>query len=91
MQHYIFKQKFIPYINKIINFNKKELIKEYISKCIINDSHDEYIGNIVDYYQDFKVNTYDIQDDCDWSVYFKKISTSLNIDDPKDKILKWYA
>ena len=88
MQHYIFKQKFIPYINKIINFNKKELIKEYITKCIINDSHDEYIGNIVDYYQELKVNAYDIQDDCDWNVYFKKISTSLNIDDPKEKIIK---
>lgn len=88
MQQYIFKQKYIPYINKIINFNKKELIKDYINKCTINESHDTYIGNIIELYQELKVNTYDINDDCNWTIYFQKISSSLNIDNPKDKILK---
>jgi len=88
VHQYIFKQKYIPYINKIINFNKKELIKNYINNCIINSSHDDYITNIIEQYQEFKNNSYDIVDDCNWESYFVKVGSSLNIDNPKEKILK---
>jgi hypothetical protein len=54
VNQYIFKQKYIPYVNKIINFNKKELIKNYINNCVINSSHDDYITNIIEQYQEFK-------------------------------------
>lgn len=88
VHQYIFKQKYIPYINKIINFNKKELIKNYINNCVINSSHDDFITNIIEQYQEFKNNSYDIVDDCNWELYFIKVSSSLNIDNPKEKILK---
>jgi hypothetical protein len=88
IHNYIMKQKFNPFINKVFNFNKKELIKEYINKCEINDNHDTYISNIINNYEDIKINVYDLVDDCDWNVYFKKISDSLNITDIKEKTLK---
>jgi hypothetical protein len=88
IQSYILKQKYNPYINKIINYNKIEIIQEYIQKCIINDSHDELITNIVDIYNEIKINCYDIKDICDWNLYFRKVSDSLNISDPKEKIMK---
>lgn len=88
VQNYIFKLKYNPYINKIINYNKIDLVKEYISKCVINDSHDNYITNIIEIYQEIKTQCYDIIDDCDWNSYFKKISDSLNISDPKEKVVK---
>lgn len=88
VQSFIIKQKYNPYINKIINYNKKDLIREYIQKCTIDDNHDNYISNIIEYYKDLKHNTYDIVDDCDWQLYFKKVSESLNIDNQKEKVLK---
>jgi hypothetical protein len=88
VNQYIFKQKYIPYVNKIINFNKKELIKNYINNCVINSSHDDYITNIIEQYQEFKSNSYDIIDDCNWESYFMKVGSSLNINNPKEKILK---
>jgi hypothetical protein len=88
IHNYIMKQKFNPFINKVFNFNKKELIKEYINKCEINSDHDTYISNIITNYEDIKTNVYDLVDDCDWNVYFKKISDSLNITDIKEKTLK---
>jgi len=88
IQQYILKQKYIPYLNKITNFNKKEIIKDYINNCIINESHDNYIMNIIDLYQEFKSTSYDIDDNCDWTTYFKKVNSSLNIDDQKEKVIK---
>lgn len=88
IHNFIMKQKFNPYINKVFNFNKKELIKEYLNKCEINSDHDTYISNIIANYEDIKTNVYDLVDDCDWNVYFKKISDSLNITDIKEKTLK---
>ena len=88
IQTYISKLKYNPYIIKIINYNKMDLIKNYIEHCTINDSHDEYIGNIVDCYIEIKNNCYDIIDNCNWSLYFSKIKNSLNIENQKQKILK---
>lgn len=88
VQSYIFKQKYNPYVNKIINYNKMDLIKDYIQSCLINDSHDEYITNIIEIYNDIKHQCYDVVDVCDWNLYFRKVSDSLNIADPKEKIMK---
>jgi hypothetical protein len=87
---YISKFKYNPFVSKIINHNKKDIIKEYISKCAINDSHDKYISNIIDFYKDFKQSaTSDITDDCDWIEYSKKINDSLSlIVDQKEKVMK---
>jgi len=87
---YISKFKYNPFVSKIINHNKKDIIKEYISKCVINESHDKYISNIIDLYKDFKlVATSDITDDCDWIEYSKKINESLSkIVDQKEKVMK---
>ena len=87
---YISKFKYNPFISKIINHNKKDIIKDYISKCVINDSHDKYISNIIDFYKDFKLSaTSDITDDCDWTEYSKKINDSLSsIVDQKEKVMK---
>ena len=88
IQTYISKLKYNPYIIKIINYNKIDLIKNYIENCVINDSHDEYIGNIIDSYIEIKNNCYDIIDNCNWSLYFNKVKDSLNIVNQKQKILK---
>jgi hypothetical protein len=88
IQTYISKLKYNPYIIKIINYNKIDLIKNYIENCIINETHDEYIGNIVDTYIDIKNSCYDIVDNCNWSLYFNKVKNSLNIENQKQKILK---
>jgi len=88
IQTYISKLKYNPYIIKIINYNKIDLIKNYIENCVINDSHDEYIGNIIDNYIEIKNNCYDIIDNCNWSLYFNKVKDSLNIENQKQKILK---
>jgi len=88
IQTYISKLKYNPYIIKILNYNKIDLIKNYIENCVINESHDEYIGNIIDNYIEIKNNTYDIADNCNWSLYFTKVKDSLNIENQKQKILK---
>jgi len=90
LTNYISKFKYNPFVNKIINHNKKDLIKEYISKCVINDSHDKYISNITDFYKEFKSNApSDITDDCDWIQYSVKINDSLSsIVDQKEKVIK---
>ena len=89
IQSYILKFKFNPYVNKIIHYNKKDLINTYLKTCVINESHDLYIGNIIECYVDLKNNYYDnLELADDWNIYFSKVGTSLNIDDPKQKILK---
>lgn len=88
IQTYISKFKYNPYIIKIINYNKIDLIKNYIENCVINESHDELIGNIIDNYIEIKNNCYDIVDNCNWSLYFIKVKDSLNIENQKQKILK---
>jgi len=89
IQSYILKFKFNPYVNKIIHYNKKDLINTYLKTCVINESHDLYIGNIIECYVDLKNNYYDnLEVADDWNTYFSKVGTSLNIDDPKQKILK---
>uniref|UniRef100_A0A6C0H0Z0 Uncharacterized protein n=1 Tax=viral metagenome TaxID=1070528 RepID=A0A6C0H0Z0_9ZZZZ len=88
IQTYINKQKYNPYINKILNFNKNFIIRDYFYNCVINESHDNYINNILDLYQNMKNTCYDINDEYDWIIYFKKISESLNIIDQKEKIMK---
>lgn len=88
IQTYISKFKYNPYIIKIINYNKIDLIKNYIENCTINESHDELIGNIIENYTEIKNNCYDIVDNCNWSLYFNKVKDSLNIENQKQKILK---
>jgi len=88
IQTYISKFKYNPYIIKIVNYNKIDLIKNYIENCVINESHDEYIGNIIDNYIEIKNSCFDIVDNCNWSLYFSKIKDSLNIENQKQKILK---
>jgi len=89
IQSYILKFKFNPYVNKIIHYNKKDIINTYLKTCVINESHDLYIGNIIECYVDLKNNYYDnLEVSDDWNTYFSKVSTSLNIEDPKQKILK---
>ena len=85
---YTSKYKYNPYMLKIFNMNKFYLLNDYIKNCTINDSHDTYIGNIYEIYESIN-KLDDITDQqYDWIIYMNKINESLNIDNPKEKIIK---
>jgi len=68
--------------------NKFELLQNYISNCVVNESHDEYLGNIFEIFENIN-KCEDISDlPCDWIKYIDKISASLDIVDPKEKVIK---
>jgi hypothetical protein len=84
---YTSKYKYNPYLSNILNITKYNLLNNYILKCDINESHDAYISNILEIYDNvFKQDEY--IDKIDIASYLQKISKSLNIKDPKEKILK---
>jgi len=88
VQKYTSKYKYNPYLLKILNMNKFALLNDYIKDCVINESHDSYLGNIYDMYENINKSD-DVKDQqYEWTTYFNKINESLNIDDPKEKIIK---
>jgi len=88
VQKYLSKYKYNPYLLKIFNMNKFELLQNYVSNCVVNESHDEYLGNIFEIFEN--VNKCDDLSDqqIDWIRYVDVISKSLNIDDSKEKVIK---
>jgi len=90
INNYLLKLKYNPFIVKIINCNKVELIQNYIDNCSINESHDTYINNIVIMYDEILkgLNPNEQINTINWQVYFHKVELSLNITNQKEKILK---
>jgi hypothetical protein len=87
IKKYTSKYKYNPYLANILNITKYNLLNDYILKCEINESHDAYISNILEIYD----NVYkqeELIDRIDLVPYVNKVSKSLNIKDPKEKILK---
>lgn len=88
--NYLLKIKYNPFIVKVINCNKIELLHKYINVCVINDSHDTYINNIILMYDDILkgINPNEQINNINWQTYFDKIEASLNITNQKEKIMK---
>jgi hypothetical protein len=84
---YTSKYKYNPYLTKILNYNKFYTLNDYIKNCVINDSHDVYLGNIFEIYESIHKSD-DINEQYNWTIYFDKIKDSLNIDDQKQKVIK---
>jgi hypothetical protein len=86
IQKYLINYRYNPYVLKVINMSKINLIEEYIKNCEINESHDTYIFNIIEIYNEILYK--ELIDNSDLNFYFKKIDNSLNIENKRDKINK---
>lgn len=90
ISNYLLKLKYNPFIVKIINCNKVELVQNYVNNCSINESHDTYINNIIIMYEEILkgLNPNEQINNIEWLSYFKKVELSLNISNQKEKVLK---
>jgi hypothetical protein len=88
IQKYTAKYKYNPFLLKILNMNKFYILNDYIKNCTIGESHDTYLGNIYEIYENINKSDDIADQQYDWNVYINKINESLKIEDPKEKIKK---